>query len=403
MLERFLSYIKIDTQSDESSSTSPSTQKQFDLAKQLVKELEELGLVDISLDQNGYVMATLPANTEKQLPKVGLIAHMDTSPDMSGENVNPKIWENYDGKDLVLSSGISISVEEYPFLKNYKGQTLITTDGTTLLGADDKAGIAIIMSVLENLKKSPQIKHGEIGVCFTPDEEIGRGADFFDVEKFACDFAYTIDGGEIGELEYESFNAASAVIRFQGKNVHPGTAKNVMKNSMEIAADFVMRFPEEEKPQTTEGYEGFFHLTDFNGKVEDTVIKFIIRDFDRENFEKRKNRMKELVEEFRQSYGIEIELDLRDQYYNMKEKIEPCIEIVDIAARAYEKNGIKPNIKPIRGGTDGSRLSFMGLPTPNIFTGGHNYHGKSELIPLESMEKARDILLTMVQDIVAKY
>lgn len=403
MLKRFLSYVKIDTQSDESSLTSPSTGKQFNLAEQLVKELGELGLVDISLDQNGYVMATLPANTEKQLPKVGLIAHMDTSPDMSGENVNPKIWENYDGKDLVLSSGISISVEEYPFLKNYKGQTLITTDGTTLLGADDKAGIAIIMSVLENLKKSPQIKHGEIGVCFTPDEEIGRGADFFDVEKFACDFAYTIDGGEIGELEYESFNAASAVIRFQGKNVHPGTAKNVMKNSMEIASNFVMRFPEGEKPQTTEGYEGFFHLTDFNGKVENTVIKFIIRDFDRENFEKRKNRMKELVEEFRQSYGIEIELDLRDQYYNMKEKIEPCIEIVDIAARAYEKNGIKPNIKPIRGGTDGSRLSFMGLPTPNIFTGGHNYHGKSELIPLESMEKARDILLTMVQDIAAKY
>lgn len=403
MLERFLSYVKIDTQSDESSLTSPSTDKQFNLAEQLVKELGELGLVDISLDQNGYVMATLPANTEKQLPKVGLIAHMDTSPDMSGENVTPKIWENYDGKDLTLPSGTVISVEENPFLQNYKGQTLITTDGTTLLGADDKAGIAIIMSTMEKLQSMSEIEHGEVRVCFTPDEEIGRGADFFDVEKFGCDFAYTIDGGEIGELEYESFNAAAAVIRFQGKNVHPGTAKNVMKNSMEIAADFVMRFPEGEKPQTTEGYEGFFHLTDFNGKVENTVIKFIIRDFDRENFEKRKHRMKELVEEFRQSYGIEIELDLRDQYYNMKEKIEPCIEIVDIAARAYEKNGIKPNIKPIRGGTDGSRLSFMGLPTPNIFTGGHNYHGKSELIPLESMEKARDILLTIVQDIAVKY
>lgn len=398
LLERFLSYVKIDTQSDESAEGVPSTKKQFDLAKKLEQELIEMGLQDVSLDEHCYVMAKLPSNQKEESVSLGLIAHMDTSPDMSGKDVKPILHENYDGEDILLPSGVVISKKENPFLQNYIGQTVITTDGTTLLGADDKAGVTIIMEALHHLVTHPEIPHGTICVAFTPDEEIGRGADFFDVQKFGADVAYTVDGGEIGELEYESFNAASAKITIHGKNVHPGTAKDVMVNSILLANELALRFPIEETPQHTEGYEGFYHLNDIEGSVENTTLRYIIRDFDRQHFEERKQFVQTTVENFAKEKNVTIDLELKDQYYNMGEIIKDHMELIEIAQRAFIKNEVEPKIQPIRGGTDGSRLSYMGLPTPNIFTGGHNYHGKLELVPLESMEKCKGIVLSIIDE-----
>ena len=398
LLERFLSYVKIDTQSDESAEGVPSTKKQFDLAKKLEQELIEMGLQDVSLDEHCYVMAKLPSNQKEESVSLGLIAHMDTSPDMSGKDVKPILHENYDGEDILLPSGVVISKKENPFLQNYIGQTVITTDGTTLLGADDKAGVTIIMEALHHLVTHPEIPHGTICVAFTPDEEIGRGADFFDVQKFGADVAYTVDGGEIGELEYESFNAASAKITIHGKNVHPGTAKDVMVNSILLANELALRFPIEETQQHTEGYEGFYHLNDIEGSVENTTLRYIIRDFDRQHFEERKQFVQTTVENFAKEKNVTIDLELKDQYYNMGEIIKDHMELIEIAQRAFIKNEVEPKIQPIRGGTDGSRLSYMGLPTPNIFTGGHNYHGKLELVPLESMEKCKGIVLSIIDE-----
>lgn len=398
LLERFLSYVKIDTQSDESAEGVPSTKKQFDLARKLEQELIEMGLQDVSLDEHCYVMAKLPSNQKEDSVSLGLIAHMDTSPDMSGKDVNPMLHENYDGEDIILPSGVVISKKENPFLQNYIGQTVITTDGTTLLGADDKAGVTIIMEALHHLETHPEIPHGTICVAFTPDEEIGRGADFFDVQKFGADVAYTIDGGEIGELEYESFNAASAKITVHGKNVHPGTAKDVMVNSILLANELALRFPVQETPQHTEGYEGFYHLNDIQGSVEGTTLRYIIRDFDRQHFEERKQFVQTTVENFAKEKNVTINLEVKDQYYNMGEIIKDHMELIEIAKKAFLKNEVEPKIQPIRGGTDGSRLSYMGLPTPNIFTGGHNYHGKLELVPLESMEKCKEIVLSIIDE-----
>ncbi len=400
LVERFLKYVKIDTESNPDSATCPSSEKQFDLARELVKELEGLGLEDVSLDDNGYVMATLPSNTDKDIPTIGFIAHMDTSPDFSGKNVKPQIIKNYDGKDIVLNKdkNIVLSPKDFPELKNYISQDIITTDGTTLLGADNKAGIAEIITALEYLIDNPSIKHGRIKVGFTPDEEIGRGADRFDTEEFGADFAYTIDGGPIGELEYENFNAAYAKVTINGRNVHPGSAKNKMINSILIAMEFNSMLPVNETPAHTEGYEGFYHLNDIEGNVEKTVLKYIIRDHDKDKFEKKKERIKRAVKYINDSMGYEIiELEMKDQYYNMKEKIEPVFHIVETAERAMQEVGVTPNIKPIRGGTDGARLSFMGLPCPNIFTGGHNFHGKYEYIPIDSMKKAVEVIVKIVE------
>lgn len=398
LLERFLSYVKIDTQSDESAEGVPSTKKQFDLARKLEQELIEMGLQDVSLDEHCYVMAKLPSNQKEDSVSLGLIAHMDTSPDMSGKDVKPMLHKNYDGEDITLPSGVVISKKENPFLQNYIGQTVITTDGTTLLGADDKAGVTVIMEALHRLATHPEIPHGTICVAFTPDEEIGRGADFFDVQKFGADVAYTIDGGEIGELEYESFNAASAKITVHGKNVHPGTAKDVMVNSILLANELALRFPVQETPQHTEGYEGFYHLNDIQGSVEGTTLRYIIRDFDRQHFEERKQFVQTTVENFAKEKNVTIDLEVKDQYYNMGEIIKDHMELIEIAKKAFLKNEVEPKIQPIRGGTDGSRLSYMGLPTPNIFTGGHNYHGKLELVPLESMEKCKEIVLSIIDE-----
>lgn len=398
LLERFLSYVKIDTQSDESAEGVPSTKKQFDLARKLEHELIEMGLENVSLDEHCYVMAKLPSNQKEDSVSLGLIAHMDTSPDMSGKDVNPMLHKNYDGEDITLPSGVVISKKENPFLQNYIGQTVITTDGTTLLGADDKAGVTVIMEALHHLAIHPEIPHGTICVAFTPDEEIGRGADFFDVQKFGADVAYTIDGGEIGELEYESFNAASAKITVHGKNVHPGTAKDVMVNSILLANELALRFPVQETPQHTEGYEGFYHLNDIQGSVEGTTLRYIIRDFDRQHFEERKQFVQTTVENFAKEKNVTIDLEVKDQYYNMGEIIKDHMELIEIAKKAFLKNEVEPKIQPIRGGTDGSRLSYMGLPTPNIFTGGHNYHGKLELVPLESMEKCKEIVLSIIDE-----
>ena len=398
LLERFLSYVKIDTQSDESAEGVPSTKKQFDLARKLEQELIEMGLQDVSLDEHCYVMAKLPSNQKEDSVSLGLIAHMDTSPDMSGKDVKPMLHKNYDGEDILLPSGVVISKKENPFLQNYIGQTVITTDGTTLLGADDKAGVTVIMEVLHHLATHPEIPHGTVCVAFTPDEEIGRGADFFDVQKFGADVAYTIDGGEIGELEYESFNAASAKITVHGKNVHPGTAKDVMVNSILLANELALRFPVQETPQHTEGYEGFYHLNDIQGSVEGTTLRYIIRDFDRQHFEERKQFVQTTVENFAKEKNVTIDLEVKDQYYNMGEIIKDHMELIEIAKKAFLKNEVEPKIQPIRGGTDGSRLSYMGLPTPNIFTGGHNYHGKLELVPLESMEKCKEIVLSIIDE-----
>jgi tripeptide aminopeptidase len=402
VIERFIKYVKFDTKSDENSQTVPSTAGQMVLAKEIVKELYQLGLSEVSVDENGYVMATLPSNLNKNVPTIGFIAHMDTSPDMSGTNVNPRFVENYDGGDIKLNDEVTLSPTEMPELKDYIGETLITTDGTTLLGADDKAGIAEIITAVEYLIEHPELPHGTIKIGFTPDEEVGRGADHFDVQKFGADLAYTMDGGAIGELEYENFNAAGAKVTIHGRNVHPGYAKNKMVNSVLIANEFIASLPENETPQSTEGYEGFYHLNSINGDVEKTVLSYIIRDFDKESFEKRKQHMLELAENLNKKYPNRVLVELKDQYKNMREKIEPVMHLVDNAVKAMELAGVKPLVRPIRGGTDGARLSFMGLPTPNIFAGGLNFHGKYEYVPVSSMEKAVDVILKLVDLYAAK-
>lgn len=398
--ERFLKYVKFDTISDPDSNSCPSTEKQMVLAEEIVKDLKEIGLEDVSLDENGYIMATLPSNIDKDVPVIGFIAHMDTSPDMSGKDVKPQIVKNYDGNNIVLNKekNVILSPKDFPEIKPYVGEDLITTDGTTLLGADNKAGIAEIIAAVEYLINNPHIKHGTIKLGFTPDEEIGRGANLFDVEKFGADFAYTVDGGPIGELEYENFNAAGAKMIVKGRNVHPGSAKDKMINSMEIAMELHSLLPENEKPQYTQGYEGFCLLVGIKGEVEETVVQYIIRDHDREKFERKKFLMERAVAFINDKYGKDtIECTITDSYYNMKEKIEPVMHIIETAKRAMEELGIKPDIKPIRGGTDGARLSYMGLPCPNIFTGGHNFHGKYEFIPIKSMERAVEVIVKIIE------
>jgi len=381
LLERFLRYISIDTQSDPNSVTFPSTAKQFNLLHMLADELKSFGLEDAHMDEHGYVMATLPANTEKEVPVIGFLAHVDSSPDMAAANIKAQVIENYPGGDVLLNRelGMYMNVADFPELENYKGQTLITTDGTTLLSADDKAGIAEIMTAVEFLCQHPEIKHGTIKVGFTPDEEIGRGVDHFDVKKFGAQYAYTLDGGEIGELEYENFNAAFARVQIQGRNIHPGTAKGKMKNAILIGHEFNEMLPVFERPEHTEGYEGFFHITKFDGVVKQAEIQYIVRDHEKQLFEEKKQFMRDIAAFMNRKYGEgTIQLQLNDQYYNMREKVEPVYHIVAIAEKAMRELGIDPIIKPIRGGTDGSRLSYMGLPCPNIFAGGHNFHGKYE-------------------------
>src|SRR5699024_6718279 len=396
LIERFTRYAKIDTQSDESSEAIPSTPGQLELANLLVDELKEIGMADVSINDNGYVMATLPANTEKEIPTIGFLTHVDTATDITVKNVNPQIVENFDGSDLTLNEakGVVLSAKDFPELPGYKGHTLITTDGTTLLGADDKAGVAEIMTAMAYLIDHPEIKHGNIRVAFTPDEEIGRGPHKFDVERFNAKYAYTMDGGPLGELQYESFNAAAARITFHGNSVHPGTAKNKMLNAGKMATEFISKIPEKESPEHTEKYEGFYHLLNINGDVEETTLSYIIRDFDKDNFEARKETMRQFADEINAKYGEgSAEIEMKDQYYNMREKIEPVKEIVDVAYQAMENLNIRPLVKPVRGGTDGSQLSYMGLPTPNIFAGGENFHGKFEYISVNNMEKATHVIV----------
>ncbi|MHA6165378.1 peptidase T [Bacillus mojavensis] len=400
IIERFTTYVKVDTQSDESVDTCPSTPGQLTLGNMLVEELKSIGIEDAAIDENGYVMATLPSNTDKDVPTIGFLAHVDTATDFTGKNVNPQIVESYDGKDITLNEKLQVilSPDQFPELSGYKGHTLITTDGTTLLGADNKAGIAEIMTAMDYLIKHPEIKHGTIRVAFTPDEEIGRGPHKFDVERFNASFAYTVDGGPLGELEYESFNAAAAKITIKGNNVHPGTAKGKMINSAKIAMKLNSMLPADEAPEYTEGYEGFYHLLSIQGDVEETRLNYIIRDFDKDIFQNRKKTMQRIIEELQNEYGQNrIQLDMNDQYYNMREKIEPVIEIVHIAKQAMENLGIEPKISPIRGGTDGSQLSYMGLPTPNIFTGGENFHGKFEYISADNMVKAVNVIVEIAK------
>ncbi len=400
IIKRFISYVTVDTQSDPNSQETPSTEKQWDLANALVKELKEIGLEDVTIDENAYIMATLSSNVDYDVPTIGFISHFDTSPDFSGTNVNPQIIENYNGKDIVLNKeqDIILSPDYFEDLLLYKGQTLITTDGTTLLGADDKAGICEIVSAMEYLIQHPEIKHGNIRVGFTPDEEIGRGAHKFDVKKFDSEWAYTMDGSQIGELEYENFNAAGAVVKVKGKIVHPGYAKGKMINSMYIAQEFINSLPRLETPEHTEGYEGFFHLHSIKGEVEETILEYIIRDHSRDHFEARKEVMRKLTKELNSQYGREVIItEIKDQYYNMKEKVEPVKHIVDIAEKAMKELNIKPLIKAIRGGTDGSQLSYMGLPCPNIFAGGHNFHGRYEYVPVESMIKATEVICKIAE------
>lgn len=403
IVDRFFKYVKIDTQSDENNSQTPSTQKQFDLARVVEKEMIEMGLSDVSLDENCYLMATLPSNIDKEVPTIGFVAHFDTSPDMSGKDVNPRIVENYDGSDIVLNKELNIisSPKDFPELLKFVGDDLIVTDGTTLLGADDKAGVAEIMDAMQYLINNPQIKHGKIRIGFTPDEEIGRGADKFDVEKFGAEWAYTIDGSEIGELEYENFNAAVAKISIQGRNVHPGYAKNKMINALHVANELVQMLPVNERPEYTSHYEGFFHLIGINGTVDEATVTYIIRDHDRDLFEARKKEMEQAVSYLNTRYNNGLTLEMRDQYYNMREKVEPVMHIVDIARRAMEELDIQPIIKPIRGGTDGARLSFMGLPCPNIFAGGMNFHGRFEFIPVRALEKSSQVIVK-IAEIVAQ-
>lgn len=400
LLKRFTEYVKIDTQSNEESTTCPTTPGQLELAKVLVEELKEIGLSEVTMDANGYVMATLPANTDKTVPVIGFMAHVDTATDLTGKGVSPQLHENYDGGDIVLNQalGVVLSPAQYPNLKNYKGQTLITTDGTTLLGADDKAGVTEIVVAMNYLLEHPEIKHGTIRVAFTPDEEIGRGPERFDVDAFGAKYAYTMDGGPLGELEYESFNAAAVKLTFKGNSVHPGTAKDKMVNALKIAMELNDKLPKEEVPEKTEGYEGFYHLISLKGEVELASSYYIIRDFDHANFEKRKANMLAEVKALQAKYGeTNISVEIRDQYYNMREKIEPVKEIVDIAEQALKNLSIVPIIEPIRGGTDGAQLSFKGLPTPNIFAGGENFHGKFEFVSLESMEKATQVIIEVAR------
>ena len=404
IIDRFISYVTIDTESDANSPTTPSTKKQLVLAKLLVKELKGIGLTEVTIDKNGYVMGTLPSNVDHEVPTIGFVSHYDTSPDFTGKDVQPQIIPNYDGKDIVLNKeqNIVLSPSYFKDLLLYKGQTLITTNGLTLLGADDKAGLTEIVTAMEYLVQHPEIKHGKIRVGFTPDEEIGRGADIFDVEKFGAQWAYTMDGSQIGELEYENFNAAGAKIIFKGKSVHPGYAKGKMINSMLIANHFINKLPKNEIPQETKDYEGFFHVTGLTGSLEETKLELIIRDHDAKKFKKRKKRVQKIVNDinkkFAKQFGEDICIaEIKDQYYNMREKVEPMMFIVDLAEKAMKQLGIKPLIKPIRGGTDGSRLSYMGLPCPNIFAGGHNFHGKYEYVPVESMQKAVDVIVKIAE------
>ena len=406
IIKRFVSYVTIDTESDPSNPNFPSTEKQWNLARLLEKELNEIGLEDVVLDENCYLMATLPSNIDYKVPTIGFVSHIDTSPDFTGRNVNPQIHSNYDGNDIVLNKAqnIVLSPDYFDDMLQYKGQTIITTDGTTLLGADDKAGITEIVSAMEYLVQNPQIKHGTIRICFTPDEEVGKGAHLFDVEKFNADWAYTMDGSQIGELEYENFNAASAKITIEGKIVHPGYAKGKMINSMTIASDFMRNLPANEVPEKTTGYEGFFHLHDLTGTVEKTVLEYIIRDHDFDLFEKRKSFIEQIGVDFNKKYGKKtVNIEIKDQYFNMKEKIVPVMHIVTIAKEAMEEIGIKPLIKAIRGGTDGSQLSFKGLPCPNIFAGGHNFHGKYEYVPAESMIKATEVIVRIAEKVSEKF
>nr|HQU57089.1 peptidase T [Chitinophagaceae bacterium] len=396
----------VDTQSDPNSETTPSTQKQWDLAHALVKELIAIGLKDVTIDNNAYIMATLPSNVDHEVPTIGFISHFDTSPDFSGTHVKPQLVENYDGKDIILNEAedIVLSPDYFEDLLLYKGQTLITTDGTTLLGADDKAGICEIVSAMEYLIQHPEIKHGTIKVGFTPDEEIGRGAHKFDVEKFGADWAYTMDGSQVGELEYENFNAAGAKVTVKGKSVHPGYAKGKLVNSMYIATDFINSLPRLETPEHTEEYQGFFHLHHVDGDVEQTTLQYIIRDHDRAHFEARKEVMQKLTNDINAEYGREvISIEIKDQYFNMREKVEPVMHIVDIAEEAMKQLDIEPLIKAIRGGTDGSQLSYMGLPCPNIFAGGHNFHGRYEYVPVESILKATEVICKIAELTAEKY
>lgn len=403
VVDRFIKYAKIDTQSDENSDQTPSTLKQFNLAKEIERELIEMGMTDVSLDNNCYLMATLPANSDTNIPTIGFIAHLDTSPDMSGENVRPRIVEQYDGEDILLNEELNIvlSPNDFPELLDYVGEDLIVSDGTTLLGADDKAGIAEIITAMQYFLDHPEIKHGKVRIAFTPDEEIGRGADKFDVQKFDADWGYTVDGGEVGEFEYENFNAASAKVIIRGRNVHPGYAKNKMINALCVANELINMLPANERPEFTEGYEGFFHITSLNGTVEEAELSLIIRDHDHQMFERRKKILQEAVNFMNERYPNRLQLELRDQYYNMREKIEPVNHVIDYALRAMQEVGVTPKVKPIRGGTDGARLSFMGLPCPNIFTGGLNFHSRYEFIPVRSMEKATQVIGKIVE-IVAK-
>ena len=400
LLERFLKYVSIHTTSDENTGLVPSTPQQMEFAKILAEELKDMGMQDVSLDKKGYLMATLPSNIDKDVPTVGFISHLDTSPDMSGKNVKPRIVENYDGNDIILNEkeNIVLSPKQFPELTMYRGQSLVVTNGLTLLGADDKAGIAEIMTAMDYFIKNPDVKHGKVRIAFTPDEEIGLGAHHFDVEKFGCQFAYTMDGGEIGELEYENFNAAGAKVTFYGTNVHPGYAKNKMVNSMKIATKFMATVPANESPEYTDGYEGFYHLTGIGGDVEKTTVSYIIRDHDRKKFEERKAHLQMLVDKINSEFGDNTAtLEVKDQYYNMKEKVEPVKYIVDIASEAIRQAGVEPKVKPIRGGTDGAQLSFKGLPCPNIFAGGHNFHGKYEFVPIQSMEKATEVVKNIIK------
>ncbi|MCB5935941.1 peptidase T [Caldibacillus thermoamylovorans] len=400
LINRFTTYVKIDTQSNEDSQTCPSTPGQWDLLNLLVDELKEIGMEEVTIDENGYVFATLPANTNKQVPTIGFLAHVDTATDFTGKNVKPQIVENYDGGDVILNKelGIVLSPEAFPYLKNYKGQTLITTDGTTLLGADDKAGVAEIMTAMNYLIQHPEIKHGKVRVAFTPDEEIGRGPHKFNVDRFGAKYAYTMDGGPLGELQYESFNAAAAKITIKGNNIHPGSAKGKMVNSIKIGMELNQQLPVREAPEYTEGYEGFYHLLSFHGDVEKTELYYIIRDHDRQKFEAKKENLVKIIDQLGQKYGEDtIDLKLEDQYYNMREKIEPVKEVFENAKEAMERLDITPVIEPIRGGTDGSQLSYMGLPTPNIFAGGENMHGKYEFVSVETMMKATEVIVEIAK------
>ncbi len=404
VVERFLRYIRFDTQSTETSGTTPSTPGQRVFAEALVKELQELGLEEIELDEKSYLMATLPANTEKNIPVIGFIAHLDTSPDMSGKNVSPRIV-SYQGGDIVLneSENIVLSPAKFPELEDYKGQDIIVTDGMTLLGADDKGGVAAIISAMQYFKEHPEVEHGKIRIAFTPDEEIGAGADYFDVAKFGAEWGYTIDGGAIGELEYENFNAAAAKVLFKGLNVHPGYAKGKMVNASLLAMEFASLLPAVQRPEHTDGYEGFFHLTGMGGSVEEAFLSYIIRDHDRALFEKKKNLLRSLTALMNEKYPDSTVLELKDQYYNMKEVVEPKKYIVDLAFEAMESVGVVPEVKPIRGGTDGARLSFMGLPCPNIFAGGLNFHGRYEYLPVQSLEKSMQTVIKIAELTARKY